>query len=424
MCTAAMTGSVSTSGRFGRFGQRLAMTILGVSALLLSAVSQADVLFEETFSSGLGQFTSAGSVTITTSGARMAGSFGGTDGRITSTAISTVGFDTITLTFTRSTTGLDSGEAGIAEFSTNGTTYTVLESVQTASGARTVTLPASAANQSALRLRFRINASLSSEYYTVDSIRVDGTTGGGGGGGGTLPPVTSVETNGPFAVTITQSTGPTRAGWLVRPTNLGQNGLRHPVFVWGPGAGATPSSYQDHLTRIASHGFVVYSEVSTSTGSEIRAALDWLIAENSRSASVLYQKLDLNNFGAGGHSRGSISTFAAATHPALKTTIHVAGGSFDGNGPRNLRNPAAYICGENDTSATSNCRRDYTNTTVPVFFTVMDNVGHIDAARAGLPAIVGWLRWHLGEETERRSMFLGAGCYFCTGMWVSQSKNW
>ena len=43
-----------------------------------------------------------------------------------------------------------------------------------------------------------------------------------------------------------------------------------------------------------------------------------------------------------------ISTFAVASDPRLKTTIHVAGGSFDGQGSRNLRNPTIYICGENE----------------------------------------------------------------------------
>lgn len=398
---------------------------VAATCALLAASLQAHavVLFQENFDNGLGSFTSAGSVTTGTSGARMAGSFGGTDGRITSAAFSTVGQGNLTLTFTRSTSGLDTGEAGIVEFSTNGTTYTVLESVQTASGTRTIVLPATAANQSAVRLRFRINASLSSESYTVDSIRVEALTEQPPPGG-SLPPVSSVETDGPFATTIEQNTGPARSAWVVRPTNLGANGLKHPIFIWGPGGGTGPSNYEFHLRRIASHGFVVFSQTSTSGGAEMANAMTWLTSENNRSASPYYQKLDVSKMAAGGHSLGSVATFANADDPRLSTTIHVAGGSFDGNGPRNLRNPAAYICGEADTLATPNCRRDYTNTTVPVWFTVMNDVDHINAARSGLPAIIAWLRWHIAGETERRAMFIGSGCYFCTGMWVTQSKNW
>lgn len=35
-----------------------------------------------------------------------------------------------------------------------------------------------------------------------------------------------------------------------------------------------------------------------------------------------------------------------------------------------------------------------------------------------------WLRWQIGGETDRRSMFIGAGCYFCGGIWSTRSKNW
>lgn len=255
-----------------------------------------------------------------------------------------------------------------------------------------------------------------------------GSTGVGGSagsvGGGVLPPVSSVETRGAFTTTTNQTAGPTRGAWLVHPTNLGQNGLKHPIFIWGPGAGATPSSYTDHLNHWASHGFVVYSIVSTSDGSEIIAGLNWLEAQNDQASSPYYGKFDLTRIAAGGHSRGSVSTFAAARDPRIRTTVHVAGGSFDGNGSTNLQSPAAYICGQNDTLATPNCERDYARTTVPVFFTIMQGVDHIMAARSGLPAITAWLRWHVGGEESRRGMFLGPSCAFCGGMWQSQSKNW
>jgi hypothetical protein len=64
------------------------------------------------------------------------------------------------------------------------------------------------------------------------------------------------------------------------------------------------------------------------------------------------------------------------------------------------------------------------NATVPVFLTVIQGSDHIYAARDGLPPIVAWLRWHLGGEIQRKSMFIGANCDFCTGKWQSMSKNW
>lgn len=395
----------------------------GLGLLCLAASTHAQtVIFQESFASGTGRFTASGSVTTGTFGARMRG--GSTPGTITSNAIDTTGFTNVSVSFDRATSGLDVGEAAVASYSVNGTTYTTIESVRTATGRVTFNLGAAAENQPQLTLRFRVNASSLLEYVSVDNIVVTGTGDGGPGGGGTLPPVSRVDADGPFTTTADTSTGPGRAGWVVRPATLGANGLKHPIFVWGPGAGTGPSNYDFHLRRIASHGFVVYAEVSTGDGNEMIAAINWLINENNRTASPYYQKLDTTKIAIGGHSRGSLSAFGAADDPRLTTTIHVAGGSFDGRGAFNLRKPAAYICGENDTIATPNCERDYRATTVPTFITIMDNVDHISAARAGLPAIVAWLRWHLGNETERRSMFVGAGCDFCTGMWDSESKNW
>jgi hypothetical protein len=398
-----------------------------VASLGMAAAHAQVVVAQQNFAGGLGSFTSAGNVSTSSAGARMLGSAFGTDGAITSAPINTQGFTRLSLTFTRTTSGLDSGEAGIAAFSTDGVTYSTLESLQSASGAVTVSLPATAANQSGLRLRFRVNANSSLERYTVASFALQGTTGTDPEPPpfGTLPPVNSVDADGPFATTVTQSTGPSRNAWVVRPTTLGPNGLKHPIYLWGPGGGTSASNYEFHLRRLASHGFVVFSQTSTGNGTEMAAAMDWLATENNRSASPYYQKLDLSKIGAGGHSQGSITSFAVASDPRLSTTIHVSGGSFDGNGYRNLRKPTAYMCGGADTLAISNCNRDYENTNnVPVFYTVMANVDHISAAREALPAMTAWLRWHLAGETFRRDQFLTPNCAFCTGKWSSRSKNW
>jgi len=164
---------------------------------------------------------------------------------------------------------------------------------------------------------------------------------------------------------------------------------------------------------------------SAMAGSSARA-VDWLIAENTKAGSQYLQKLNIAKIASGGHSQGSISTFAfAGMDTRLTTTIHVAGGSFDGNGYRNLKKPTLYIGGSGDTLALSNTKRDYENTNnVPVFLTVIEGASHTSAARDGWTPIVAWLRWHLGDEVQRKSMFIGANCDFCTGKFVSQSKGW
>lgn len=149
--------------------------LCGLGVTLCAAAAQADVLLDQTFSAGLGGFTSTGSVSTGSYGARMTASLYSTDGAIRSAPISTVGFSNLTLQFSRSSTGLDLGEAGIVEFSTNGSTYTVLESSNTASGPATFALPTTAAGQATLYIRFRVSANSSLESYTVTNARIEGT---------------------------------------------------------------------------------------------------------------------------------------------------------------------------------------------------------------------------------------------------------
>jgi hypothetical protein len=246
--------------------------------------------------------------------------------------------------------------------------------------------------------------------------------GSAGTGMGSLPPVTSVADAGPYEVTILMNTGPNR-GWVVHPKELGKDGVKHPIFTWGAGAGTNASNYRDHLTHWASHGFVIEAHASTGDGTDHEKALDYLIAQNEASGSPFFGKLDTGKAASGGHSQGSISTFAMADDPRLTTTIHVAGGSFDGNGSSKLKNPTAYILGAGDTLATPNGQRDYMVTKVPVFMTVMDGADHISAARQGLAPITAWLRWHLAGEGERKAQFVGTDCEFCTGKYKSMSKG-
>ncbi|MFD0319189.1 poly(ethylene terephthalate) hydrolase family protein [Streptomyces flavalbus] len=396
---------------------------LGTASATPSPAFAATVVYSESFGDGLGTFTATGSVETGTYGARMRGSLL-SDPAMTSASVNLAGYSGVTVSYTRAASGLDLGESFTAAYSVDGGPFTTLESARTASGAASFRLPASVDGRG-LRLRFSLDANSALETLTVDDVLVEATGGGGPTDPppGSLPPVDDVTRPGPYAVTIDTSAGPDDDGWLVYPANAGQDGVDHPVFVWGPGAGSDPADYEDMLRQWASHGFVVYSEVSSSSGDYMVQALDWLEAQNRGTSSALYQDLDLTEVAFGGHSRGSIGTFDVADEPRLETTVHVAGGSFDGNGPDSLRNPTLYVGGDED-FATANMERDYTNTDVPVWFNVLDNTDHIYATRNGQHIITAWLRWHLADEEFRRTAdFLSPGCTFC-GLGDVRYKNW
>ncbi|MFD3655616.1 hypothetical protein [Streptomyces sp. NPDC058620] len=398
------------------------MAVVAIGASTTPASAAASV-YSEDFSNGLGTFAASGSVSTGTYGARLSGSLG-SDPTLTSAFVNLAGYSDVRVSYTRAASGLDLGESFKAAYSVDGGAFTAMESARTATGSASFRLPASVANRT-LRLRFSLDANSALETLTVDDVLVEAEGGGGPTDPppGSLPPVADVTARGPYAVTIDSTAGPGDDGWLVYPTNAGQNGVNHPILVWGPGAGSDPADYEDMLRQWASHGFVVYSEVSSSSGDYMVDALDWLEDQNAASSSPLYQDLDTSEVAFGGHSRGSIGTFDVAGEPRLETTIHVAGGSFDGNGPAGLRNPALYVGGDED-FATANMERDYANTGVPVWFNVLDDTDHILATRNGQHIITAWLRWHLADEELRRTQdFLSIACTFCD-LGDVQYKNW
>jgi hypothetical protein len=94
-------------------------------------------------------------------------------------------------------------------------------------------------------------------------------------------------------------------------------------------------------------------------------------------------------------------------------------------GSSKVRTPTAYICGGSNDVALPQCEVDFENVgTQPTFFSVLTGIDHVGAARAALPGMVAWLRWHLAGEVDRKAMFTGPNGEFFNGIWQSQTKNW
>ena len=353
-----------------RFGRARLGLGLGLYALGLAAHAQT-VVFQESFTGGLGQFTSSGSVTVGNSGASMAGSFGGTDGSVISIPINTQGFTSLTLSYDRVTSGLDSGEAGIAEYTVNGSTFTAVESIRTASGRVSFNLAQAATNQTALRLRFRISASLSSESYAVDNIRLEGVNGEPpppppppppptGFQRGPDPTVSSLEASaGPFAVaTTTVASGSGFGGGTIYyPTNTTEGPFA--AIVVAPGFTETQSNVNWWGPRLASHGFVVItintnstSDQPASRATQMIAALNRVVTLSQTSGNPIFGKVDPNRRGVMGHSMGGGGTLIAARdNPSLKAAIPFAPWNSSTTNFSGIQVPTMIIACENDSIA-------------------------------------------------------------------------
>jgi hypothetical protein len=267
-----------------------------------------------------------------------------------------------------------------------------------------------------------------------------GDAAGAGGAGGSgeagaaspfpqLPRVDSTDGPGPFtAVVKVKNTPP--GGWLIYPEEIGKDGMKHPIFLFGPGGGTTPDTYETsgmHWDRYASYGFVIYVlPRSTGDGAAMKAGLDWVIEQNDDMASPLYQKVDTSKVCAAGHSQGSVTTFDFMPDDRVTTTIHISGGSFDMMGPSHLRSDTMFMCAPASSGdpATPQCDSDFAVSTVPTFYTLVQGSDHLTSARLGWAATIAWMLWHLaGQEDQWRKEFLEPDGQFQTGIYESQTKN-
>lgn len=265
----------------------------------------------------------------------------------------------------------------------------------------------------------------------------DGGGAAGGGDGsvpastaGKLPRVTTTDGPGPFnGVMKVKSTPP--GGWLIYPKEIGKDGIKHPLFVFGPGGGTTPDTYESmgmHWDRYGSYGFVIYVlPQSTGDGAAMKKGLDWLIEQNNVSSSPLYQKLDVTKICAAGHSMGSVTTFDFMPDPRVTTTIHISGGSFDGMGPSHLSKDTMFLCGPSQSADTAvpQCDGDFKNSKVPTFYTQIQGSSHLTSGRLGWASIIAWMLWHLADQEDQwKKEFLTPGGKFQMGIYKSQTKNW
>lgn len=179
------------------------------------------------------------------------------------------------------------------------------------------------------------------------------------------------------------------------------------------------------MKRWASQGFVIYSEESQWSGDQCPKALDWLFEQNQNPSSALYNKLDTTRFAAGGFSLGSVGAYNVAADKRIKTTIHCDGGSFDGKGNEQWRNPTCVMNGLNDGGlASDNTERDYNQAKVPIWYGGIIGGGHGSTIWDGLDAVTGWLRWQLAGDESLKDNFLTPGGRFNNGIYKSKWKNW
>lgn len=226
-----------------------------------------------------------------------------------------------------------------------------------------------------------------------------------------------------------------------------------PVVVWGNGGcllDTTP--FAGYLKTIAAHGFLIVTTAASEgatpprvTADDLRAAIDWAIAESARRGSPLAGKIDTDHVGVIGVSCGGFLAVAAGADPRVDTVgVFNSGvqppraGNTPGGGAgfptteslAGLHTPTLYLNGSQPDFmfAASRANFDAINH-VPIFYGSRENAGHSATYRHPgggefANVTVAWLKWQLKGDKEAAKMFLGDRCTLCTNpTWETHSKG-
>lgn len=274
-----------------------------------------------------------------------------------------------------------------------------------------------------------------------------------GPGTGAYPAVMTQETSLPAHVIY-------RPAELARAKELG-------VVVWGNGGcSADGASARQHLIEIASHGYIVIApgEIMSgpgatakrepgapdtsgqlppvaTTSADVKAGLDWALAENARKGSALHGRIDTTALAVAGHSCGGLQALELAPDPRIRTVlVHNSGVFTDGTNPirgisvnkamlEKLHTPVLYVLGGPEDIAFPNGTDDFRRIAKVPAALVQLPVGHggtFRMANGGAVAAlsVDWLEWQLrGDRTAARS-FTGSNCRLCVvPTWTIEKKG-
>jgi hypothetical protein len=260
----------------------------------------------------------------------------------------------------------------------------------------------------------------------------------------TTPPTQAVEAfyseAGPWAVSTGSASVPgAGATSLWYPTNLGANGYQHPILTWGNGSGEVPSSYAGVLTHLASWGYVVVATNNgqVGSGSEMLAAAQWAVDQNSNEGSIFFEALDPARVGSLGHSQGADGTvFSAANSNGLITSavpVALVNRILGGDplpGPTQMAGIDVFIvAGTNDFLVTQAENRAFFDTLpdgAAMGAVVGDGHNSIKAANTRSRGyITAWFKYTLEGDGFARTAFAGSSPELLTrsGWTWQQVKN-
>ncbi len=204
-----------------------------------------------------------------------------------------------------------------------------------------------------------------------------------------------------------------------------------PVLIFcNGGCMDTSIGYENMLTDIASHGYVVvgigelqmfaqHEKDRHTPSSMVQQALDWVCQQAADPASPYYKKIDTDKIAAAGHSCGGAQVLANAADTRLKTYLILNAGmgkmtmaDASAKSLKALHGPILYLVGGTGDVAWQNAQMDYEAIKkVPTVLADNTRSGHggtYEQPNGGANArmVRAWLDWQLKDKTEHSKLFI------------------
>ena len=253
---------------------------------------------------------------------------------------------------------------------------------------------------------------------------------------------------------------------VYRPADLAALGDRKlGLYVFGNGGCSNDgASARLHLLNVASHGYLAIAPGGIYNGpgkteapprpedtsiqnyaptrpGQLRAAIDWALAENERSGSRYHGRIDPEQIAISGFSCGGVQALTIAADPRVKTVVIMNSGLFvDGETRmgamvetkdriKDLHTPTLYVLGGPTDIAYANGMDDYRKINhVPIAVANIDK-GHGGTywepnGGAAAEVVIDWLHWQLRGSTDASRAFVGLSCGLCGDpAWEYESKG-